>query len=492
MILFIINHPYHYESENILREFFQTEEIKRENTYHPTDEDNVITSLSEKTEGICLTADVNIGGKKSFRSVTVPRDSREKELTMARCLYECLTEVTGYTPPWGLLTGVRPSKLMNKCISEMGREKAVGYFTDRLSVRREKAELAANVAAAQEETVAKNSPDSFSLYISIPFCPGRCSYCSFVSHSITNPNAKKLLLPYLENLKKEISVTAEKACKNGLSLRSVYFGGGTPGILSSEQSKELLNEIKNSFDMSRCDEITFEAGRADTITEEKLIALKKSGVDRISVNPQTYNDEVLREIGRNHTSRQVVDALKLARKIGFSSINTDLIAGLPGGSCESFRRSVDISIETGADNITVHSLALKRASGLVTKSDTGFKRSADAAKMLDYSSERLTSSGFIPYYMYRQSRCIGNLENVGWCLKGKECLYNIYMMEEIHTVLACGAGAVTRLKNPYGGEIERIFNFKYPYEYNARFDEILNRKSGIDRFMSIYGEVNDH
>ena len=238
--------------------------------------------------------------------------------------------------------------------------------------------------------------------------------------------------------------------------------------------------------MSFCREFTFESGRADTITAEKLLTLKNCGVERISINPQTFDDNVLEIIGRKHTAEQTFEAYRLAEKIGFDSINMDLIAGLPGDTVEGFINSVDTAVSLRAENITVHSLALKRSSTLVAKENTELARDMTAAKMIDYANKTLSEHGYIPYYMYRQSRCVGNLENVGWCLPGKECLYNVYMMEEIHTVLAVGAGAVTKLKAPYDNHIERIFNYKYPYEYNTGFDTLLERKNRISEFYSTY------
>ena len=248
----------------------------------------------------------------------------------------------------------------------------------------------------------------------------------------------------------------------------------------------LIEAVRNSFDLTYCREYTFESGRADVITAEKLEVLKNNGVGRISINPQTFDDSVLEIIGRKHTASEALSAYNLAKSIGFDSINMDLIAGLPGDTIDGFKSSVDTAISNRPENITVHSLALKRSSTLVAKENTLLSQDDTAAKMIDYANMSLINAGYVPYYMYRQSRCVGNLENVGWCLPGKECLYNIYMMEEIHTVLAVGAGAVTKLKEPDGAYIERIFNFKYPYEYNSRFDELIERKNRITEFYSTY------
>lgn len=487
MKVFILGHKFHFETENLCRMFYPNTEIKLEYEFYDTQKNNIITSMKLNDNGVVLYARVTIDGKSIEESAEIETYSDEAaEYSLVLCLYHCLTEITGYKPAWGLLTGVRPSKLMNRLIEENGEEKAKEYFKDKLLVSENKTQLAFDVACAQKQLFADNKPDSFSLYVSIPFCPSRCSYCSFVSHSITSSNAKKLLEPYIENLVKEIKITGKYAAENKLKLECVYFGGGTPGILSAEQSELLINTVKNSFDMSSCREFTFESGRADTITTEKLKKLKECSVDRISINPQTFDDSVLELIGRKHTAQEAVEAYHLARNIGFDSINMDLIAGLPGDTVEGFMSSVDKAISLGAENITVHALALKRSSNLVAKENASLSQDLTAARMVEYANKALSEHGYIPYYMYRQSRCVGNLENVGWCLPGTECLYNIYMMEEIHTVLAVGAGAVTKLKAPHSNQIERIFNYKYPYEYNTGFNTLIERKNRITEFYSTY------
>ncbi len=487
MTVYIIGHKFHFETENLCRMFYPNSDIHLEYEMNDVQGEYIITKMNTVDGNTVLSVNASIDGKteNSERTLDVYSDS-EAEYNLALCLYDCLIKITGYTPAWGLLTGVRPSKLMNRLIDENGEENAKAYFTDKLLVTESKAQLAFDVAKAQKQIFAENRHDSFSLYVSIPFCPSRCSYCSFVSHSITSSNAKKLLEPYIENLAKELIITAEYAKRNELRLESVYFGGGTPGILSAEQSKFLIDTVKNSFDMSYCREFTFESGRADTITREKLLTLKSCGVDRISINPQTFDNGVLETIGRKHTAEEAVEAYLLARDIGFESINMDLIAGLPGDSVEGFKNSVDKAISLGAENITVHALALKRSSNLVTKENAALSQDAAASLMIDYANKTLSENGYIPYYMYRQSRCVGNLENVGWCLPGKECFYNVYMMEEIHTVLAVGAGAVTKLKAPHDNLIERIFNYKYPYEYNTGFNTLVERKNRISEFYSTY------
>lgn len=479
MILRVINHSFHYEMENLCRVFYPFEKIK---VVHDNDGEDEITAVTALEGEDKIFVSLRTCEFESSLSSQAEQGS-DLEKKMAVMLFELLTKATGYTPKWGILTGVRPSKLMNTLIDETGGEKAKRYFTDDLLVTPQKTELAYEVAGAEKAIMDLTVDNSFSLYVSIPFCPTRCNYCSFVSHSVAQ--AGKLLPEYVEKLCDEIAFTGKIAADLGLKLESVYWGGGTPTSLSAEQLATVLKAVDNSFDLSACREYTVEAGRADTVTEAKLRELKAAGVGRISINPQTFNDDVLVNIGRRHTVADVLDAYSLAREIGFDNINMDLIAGLTGDDCASFNHTVDKAIELNPESITLHTLALKRSSNLVTGG--GETQSGESTnKMLEYAQNRFYSGGYKPYYMYRQSRSLGNLENVGWCKPGSECLYNVFMMEECHTVLAVGAGAVTKLKEPHGRNIERIFNFKYPYEYNSRFDEIRERKQYIFDFYEKY------
>ena len=301
-----------------------------------------------------------------------------------------------------------------------------------------------------------------------------------------NDKAKNLLPQYVELLSKELSITGEIAKNTGVTLESIYIGGGTPTTLSAEQLEIIINAIRNSFDLNLCREFTVEAGRPDTITEDKLLVLKNSPVDRISINPQTFNNSVLEAVGRRHTAEDTVRIFELARKIGFDNINMDLIAGLPTDSVEDFKHSLDTAMELDPENITVHTLAVKRASGIGQNSPKiAVQNATIASEMLSYTYNRLYEK-YHPYYMYRQSKSAGSLENVGWAKDNTECIYNIFMMEECHTILSCGGGAVTKLKAPKGNEIERVLNFKYPFEYIAGFDELMERKKRITEFYNTY------
>ena len=459
------------------RIFFPNEKI---NLVYERSEYNEKNVVETEIDGGIIKVSCVVNGRKAEKH-TDAGSVENAELEMGRLLFKCLTDVTGYTPPWGVLTGVRPSKLMTKYINEYGEDEAKKRFAGNLLVSESKISLAFDVSKTESAIINISQPDSFSLYVSIPFCPSRCSYCSFVSHSITTPAAKKLVPGYLDKLCVELEQFGSLASQLGLKLESIYFGGGTPSVLESSQLDRLCSQIEKSFDLSGLREYTVECGRPDTVTLPKLRTLRFHNVGRISINPQTFSQTVLDSIGRQHTVEQTLSAYRLAKSAGFDCINMDLIAGLTGDTVDNFRETVDTAVTLSPENITVHSLALKRSSELA-QSGADVQDGAQAVAMLDYAQSKLRGSGYIPYYMYRQSKCVGNLENVGWSLPGKECLYNVFMMEECHTVFAAGAGAVTKLKAPTGDYIERIFNFKYPYEYISRFDELTDRKENIIDF----------
>jgi len=505
MILRIIGHDFHYETENICRVFFPRDRITvvceqitvvREQVNGAISGDfagdcRVITTTMERRgDTVVLSAKATVDGVTERRekniSPDIPDLSGECERIIALALFEVLRALTGYVPPWGILTGVRPSKLMHTLISESGEENAACYFREKLLVREDKTRLTLEVAKRERGVIGLSRPDSFSLYVAIPFCPSRCSYCSFVSHSITGAGAKKLVPKYVALLAEELAAAGTYARELGLHLESVYFGGGTPTVLDAEDLRFLCETVRGHFDLRTCREYTVEAGRPDTVTAEKLAVLRDCGVTRVSINPQTFGDGVLKSIGREHTARDAVDKFLLARGAGFDSINMDLIAGLDGDTPEGFRESICRATELCPENITVHTLALKRSSSLASQGFSGADagRGESVSEMLGCAQDVLPSCGYAPYYMYRQSRSVGNFENVGWCKDGHECLYNVFMMEECHTVLAAGAGAVTKLRKPGTTYIERIFNFKYPYEYISRFGELIARKERINTFYN--------
>lgn len=479
MNLYVKNHNFHFELENLTRLFFPNEKITVIRDFSEPQPPYIYTEVSDK-----ITISVNIGSFNKSETAVKKLTDDDNELVSAQLLYKLLCDFTGLTQPWGILTGVRPVKLLRRLAEESNEEQAVKKFEKDFFVSNEKIALSRETEHNERKILELSKPESFSLYVGIPFCPSRCSYCSFVMASIER--AEKLIEPYTKLLCEEIKRTAEIANKLGLRLETVYFGGGTPTTLSAEQLDTVLGTVNKSFDMSTCREFTVEAGRPDTIDFAKLFALKENKVDRISINPQTVNDEVLKTIGRKHTAQQFFDAFELARKCGFDNINTDLIAGLPTDTPESFKNSLDSIVRLNAECITVHTLCMKRASRLTTEGVTlDLQQARDAREMLAYTQNILGQNEYIPYYMYRQSRMVGNLENVGWSKKGFESLYNVYVMDETHTILACGSGGVTKLKRNNPDYLERIFNFKYPYEYIDRFDELIQRKSGI---MQFYGQ----
>lgn len=479
MNLYVKNHNFHFELENLTRLFFPNEKITVIRDFSEPQPPYIYTEVSDK-----ITISVNIGSFNKSETAVKKLTDDDNELVSAQLLYKLLCDFTGLTQPWGILTGVRPVKLLRRLAEESSEEQAVKKFEKDFFVSNEKIALSRETEHNERKILELSKPESFSLYVGIPFCPSRCSYCSFVMASIER--AEKLIEPYTKLLCEEIKRTAEIANKLGLRLETVYFGGGTPTTLSAEQLDTVLGTVNKSFDMSTCREFTVEAGRPDTIDIAKLFALKENKVDRISINPQTVNDEVLKTIGRKHTAQQFFEAFELARKCGFDNINTDLIAGLPTDTPESFKNSLDSIVRLKAECITVHTLCMKRASRLTTEGVTlDLQQARDAREMLAYTQNILGQNEYIPYYMYRQSRMVGNLENVGWSKKGFESLYNVYVMDETHTILACGSGGVTKLKRNNPDYLERIFNFKYPYEYIDRFDELIQRKSGI---MQFYGQ----
>ncbi len=487
MVINLIHCPLRYEIEKLSMAFFPEEkfQIHEEAPYAETDVNGVITVCRTEEAG---SQKIQIQAERN--GVTVQQEevgsfTESTEILAGRVLYRALSELTGITPPWGILTGVRPSKLMTAYMAQSGAEAAKEHFRKDLLVSPEKAELVCQVSEAEERILATSTPNSYSLYVSIPFCPNRCSYCSFVSHSISSPGAKKLLPVYVDLLLKELQQTAELVRNSNLHLESVYIGGGTPSTLSAEQITALLGTIQSEFDLSQTREFTFESGRPDTMNLAKWQAIRQGGVTRVSINPQTMTDSILQSIGRDHTVQDIEDCFREARSVGFQDINMDLIAGLEGDTPENFERSLNAVLALDPESVTVHTLAYKRSSNLVPTEEL-FSRGKDTAKMLHTAEKQLRSAGHLPYYLYRQTRSVGNLENVGWCKPGHECYYNIYMMEECHSILSCGAGAVTKLKVPDTNAISRLFHFKYPYEYNTRFEKLQEQKEELSRFLLQY------
>ncbi len=378
--------------------------------------------------------------------------------------------------PWGILTGIRPVKIAAKLINE-GKtdEETVKYFMDTYNASEKKARLALRIAKTEKPFADNLYENGVSLYIGIPFCPSRCLYCSFVTNGAGKNS--KLMEPYIKCLKKEIKYVSEILKSNQNVIETVYIGGGTPTTLSASLLNELLEGLYTEFDLSRIKEFTVEAGRPDTIDEEKLNVIRSFGIDRISINPQSMNDEILKIAGRPHTAQDIREAVKLARKCGFKFINMDVIAGLPGETLEMFKNTISEVEKLSPENTTVHTMSIKRSSRLnenlekytLTDDET-------TGNMVEFAAEYMDKCGKHPYYLYRQKNMLGNLENVGYAKDGFDSLYNIYIMEEIQTIISLGSGGVTKTVDKETDRIERIFNVKEPKDYIERLDEMLKRK----------------
>ncbi|MCL2052918.1 MAG: coproporphyrinogen dehydrogenase HemZ [Oscillospiraceae bacterium] len=473
MIIYFTGNSYKYEIEAVMKLFLPLERFRFVYDSDKFEQGDIcIVSRNDN----CLEVSVIFNGLSA--SKTQKQDNLSDELNLCRLLWLCMRELTGLTPPWGCLTGIRPVKKVNAMLNNgLGKEEVFRALKDDYFVSNEKAELAYQTALAQAEKLKKIEEQAFSLYISIPFCPSRCTYCSFVSHSIENNSAKRLISEYLDKLCTEIEKTAALSEELALYPESIYIGGGTPTSLSAENLDFLMKKVKKSFNLSKIREYTVEAGRPDTITDEKLAVIKENGAERISVNPQTLHDGVLRAIGREHSAKDFEKAYLLAREAGFDNINADIIAGLPTDTLDGFKNTVDTVAELSPESITVHTLTVKRASALFyEKAAVGAYSAEVVPQMVLYGQESLKRRGYIPYYLYRQKNALNNLENIGYSKKGFESLYNIYIMEEVQTILAVGAAASTKLFEPCSNRIKRVLNCKYPYEYISRFDARISEK----------------
>ncbi|MCL2055920.1 MAG: coproporphyrinogen dehydrogenase HemZ [Oscillospiraceae bacterium] len=479
MILVVSGHSFVYEMECVVRLFFPGAKIAVEASDKGA-EKTAVASVSDDGGKLRLFTSLRLGGSFYSDSACLPGGAPvdERERVLAVLLFGILVKSTGIRPPWGILTGVRPVRLLRGWMEcGLTREGASQRLQNDYLALPDKTELALSVADIQAPILADNLPRDFSLYVSIPFCPSRCLYCSFVSHEVHR--CAKLIPDYVRLLKDEILLTAQIAADLQLKLRDVYIGGGTPAVLEAGELNLLLRTIRGAFDLSCLTEFTVEAGRPDAITPEKLKTLRENAVNRICVNPQTMDDTVLAAIGRDHTAARVKEAFIQAREAGFRWINMDLIAGLPGDGGAALDRSIDEVLALSPENITLHTLTVKRSSDL-RGLESAFEELPGLQPAVSRAHGKLIAYGYRPFYLYRQKGTRQNLENVGFAKPGFESPYNIFIMEETRTVLAVGAGAVTKLCAP--GRIERVYNFKYPYEYISRYEEQCARKAEIKRF----------
>ncbi len=472
MILKLINHNEEYAVREITASFFP--KTKFEYSDNTEDGDYIASEYLLSKNKHIYKASAKIG--ELYKEYEFSAKEYNKT-HIKRCVARVLEELTGIHLPWGVLTGIRPSKIIRELkLGGKNTDEAKEYLKSFYETDSDKAALATEVALNEEKHIENMDKKGISLYIGIPFCPTRCLYCSFTSQSIDFSN--KLTVPYIEALKKEIKAIGNNPFVKNRKIETIYFGGGTPSALSANQIDEILYELFNSFDLKDVKEITFEAGRPDTITKEKLEILKKYGISRISINPQTAKDETLELIGRKHTSEDFLKSFKLARQMGFNHINCDIIAGLPQEDAEDFENTIKLLSKIEPESITVHTMCIKHGSFLDMKYDMYSMTAANTVnKMLSIAGEYMKKEDYIPYYMYRQKNMLGNLENIGYCKKGHECLYNIYIMEEVQSIIALGAGGSTKLVA--GDRIERVFNVKEVSEYIKRIDEMIERKETI-------------
>lgn len=451
----------------------------------PETPDNPILSVtcSRESDGTA-TAHAEL----TYRNRTVSADERVTpddnfpvdrvdKIAVGRAVFGAGKQYFGHIPPWGILTGVRPSKVASELLNTgHGVLRSRQILRDEYFLNPQKAALAVSVAGTEMRLCKKLDRNLCSVYISIPFCPSRCAYCSFVSY--TSPRLLSLIPDYLQMLAKDLASMFDTIRQLGKRVATVYIGGGTPTTLSPSQLRFLLGEITKQVDPATLMEFTLEAGRPDTITKEKLRIAKEYGVTRISVNPQTLSEEILESIGRKHTVADFFHAFDLAKASGIRDVNVDLIAGLPGDNFGNFSAAIDRVIELAPTNLTVHTFCVKRAADILRENSGVYSLSGgDAVKCVSYSQLKTKFAGYKPYYMYRQKNTVGNLENVGYAMEGHEGMYNIFMMEELHSIFAIGAGAVTKLVDyrlPKEGRsrIVRLFTPKYPYEYLRDADRI--------------------
>jgi len=457
----------------------------------PEDDTWAVISLREEGDRCHVTTELSWHGKALPYSYGCPLSGTEFEKegqrrhAVAASFFLAARELTGITPPWGMLTGVRPDKPVTWALAEgKSVQEARSLLEDFYYVTPERASLALETGAAALTAAKKLGPKDIAVYVGIPFCPTRCAYCSFVSHSVER--SFSLVPPYVEALIEEIHAGGKMVREQGLTCRAFYMGGGTPTTLTAEQMDRVLTAFEESFDLTRCEEITVEAGRPDTITAEKLAVLKSHGVTRVSVNPQTMEDHVLSAIGRRHTAGDIERAMELVKDYHFPHVNMDLIAGLPEDTPEGFRRSLDRCLEFGTDNVTVHTLALKKGSRILLEG-LAIPGPEDVAAMLDYASPVLRQAGYQPYYLYRQKYMSGSFENIGWSKSGAECWYNIYIMSELCSILSFGAGGSTKMVEPGTNHIERVFNLKYPKEYTERPEKCAANQAA---FAAFYDALN--
>ena len=472
MKLTLCGHDDRYAVEQLQMALFSTNE-----------DGEAVSALHRGSIWLTATAKITLGGKTataSKRLKAAEETVRLRRRILQQSYYLAAVQLLGAPSAWGALAGVRPTKISTKHLLEGGTEKsAEKLLEDVYFVTPQRRKLAVDCSVSTVNATRLLEDTDISLYVGIPFCPTRCSYCSFVSRTIGSQT--DLLEPYLNALLQEIALTGRLLANSGRKVRTLYIGGGTPTTLSTPQMIRLLDAIRDSFDLSRCMEFTVEGGRPDTLDAEKLLAIRQHGADRMSINPQTMVDSVLAACKRPHTADDVLRAYQWAKNAGFQAINMDLIAGLPTDDFDGFRHSLDTIAALRPANITVHTLALKKGADLFENRED-LSHADQVSRMVDYSEDTLRALGYKPYYLYRQKYMSGSFENVGWSLDGLDCLYNIYMMEEVHTILSLGGGGMNKVNLP-DGTLQRFHNPKFPEQYIEMLPQVLEDKKRIFELM---------
>ena len=483
MKLLLRGHDDRYAIEQLQLSLFPLESM--EGTDSPFDGDGAVSALFRGNTYLTAVTTVTRQGV-SHRAVRRLRRDREtvslRRQILQQSYYLAALPFLPQVPAWGALSGVRPTKLSTRHLLSGGSAaSAKKLLGDSYFVSPARQQLAVDCSLSTVAAASLLVPEDISLYVGIPFCPTRCAYCSFVSRTIGQHT--DLMEPYLEALLKEISVTGELLANSRRKVRTIYIGGGTPTTLTAAQLQRLLTAIGESFDLSRCLEFTVEGGRPDTLDAEKLSCIARLGADRMSINPQTMVDSVLQACLRRHNAQDIRRVYALAREAGYKAINMDLIAGLPTDTPNGFRHSLEEVLSLAPENITVHTLALKKGADLY-ENRRGLPSQEEVEQMVRFAGEALSAAGYKPYYLYRQKYMSGSFENVGWSKPGTDCLYNIYMMEELHPIVSLGAGGMNKVNLP-NGRLERFHNPKFPEQYIEMLPQVLAQKQELFELLQL-------
>lgn len=475
--LIIQGHAFRYDVEEFLRSYFTKIKISICESFGQIKEDDICTKscLNKKDNHYKLSMKLHDGKGFAYEDSCEIEALDQSKNELKKQLYRVLNKYTGRELPWGILTGIRPTSIAREYISSgVSEGELVKIFYDKYYVKEDRAKLLYEIALKEMAVLNATPSKAVSLYIGIPFCPSRCLYCSFISQMVSkNP---QIMDDYVEALSKEIKAVAKLLYAYGKVVQTIYIGGGTPTALPQSLLQKLMQCIKDNISFDNISEYTLEAGRPDSITVEKLDIARKLGADRVSINPQSMNEETLKIIGRNHTPMDVLRAFKEAREAGFENVNSDIIMGLPGETLDMFEYTLEKVLSLGPQSLTLHALAIKRASRLNQDYREFQQSNIDVLKMSEITFNRTSQEGMHPYYMYRQKNIAGNLENTGFCLPKRECIYNIQIMGERQTILALGAGAISKFVYPNENRLERVANVKTAEEYIARIDEMIDRK----------------